>query len=227
MKIAASRWFLITVLTLLLPAFLAQADPLRDIKRTVNGTAINLSPLFHWWTNHQGDRPLAAWVRVHGTVIGTNSGAWVISGKFEKSALRMASGDEAASSSGDEKILLKHPPLASRFEFDQLKAQLKKLTDERSSLSNLGTEAGKEAHQLNAQYAGRRSRVAAQESRSLSLTSKEAKADVKLLDAQIKNVKTKLGAFPDPERFGIDCFALDTGQRSGELPVFDYGVTYK
>src|SRR5437667_7193782 len=53
-----------------------EANPLENPRRMVGGNTVDLSPLFRWWSKHDGERPLNAWVHVTGSVIGTNAWGW-------------------------------------------------------------------------------------------------------------------------------------------------------
>jgi len=44
---------------------------------------------------------------------------------------------------------------------------------------------------------------------------------------QLQEVNRKLAAFPDHDKYAVDCFALDLRQKFNGLPLYDYGVTFK
>src|ERR1041385_5018948 len=56
----------------------AQANPLKSPRRTINQYVVDLNPLFRWWTNRAGARPLEAWVHITGQIVGTNAWGWVL-----------------------------------------------------------------------------------------------------------------------------------------------------
>ena len=81
-----------TVLTILIAlsawvtAIRVEAGPARFPKRIVNGQAVDLTPLLDWWTKREGVRPLQAWVRVTGSIVGTNALGWTVEGTVETPA---------------------------------------------------------------------------------------------------------------------------------------------
>ena len=62
----------------------AQANPLKGPRRAINQYIVDLNPLFHWWTNRAGERPLDAWVHITGRNVGTNSWGWVLHAHIEE-----------------------------------------------------------------------------------------------------------------------------------------------
>jgi hypothetical protein len=210
----------------------AGASPIRDPKRSVNGRTADLNPLLLWWTNHNGARPLVSWVQVTGPVVGTNSAGWVIDAKVERTARNMEASSVAGSASAKIRILLKHPPLRDRANFDNLSQQLKLLNTQRSALSAAESDvktrrrAIEDAENYNRAY-GVRSWGLAVERRQLQQNQSQVSAQLNLLDQQIQALKKLLSAWPDTDHYLVDCFALDVGQGKGGLPVFDYGSVVK
>ncbi|HEX9116278.1 MAG TPA: hypothetical protein VGA61_09440, partial [Anaerolineae bacterium] len=49
----------------------------------------------------------------------------------------------------------------------------------------------------------------------------------KSLDSQISELKKKLSAYPNSDRYQADAIALDTGTEYNHLPVYDHGVPLK
>src|SRR5262252_6910694 len=101
------------------------ADPLKFPKRTVNGVAVDLNPLFRWWTNHSGTRPLTAWVHVTGAIVGTNSLGWTVQGTVER---RSDLPDESEPEKSSPSFILRNPPLSDLAKFDELVAKRAELS---------------------------------------------------------------------------------------------------
>ena len=188
------------------------ANPLKDAKRVVSGRTADLTPLFHWWTNHAGARPLAAWVHVTGPIVGTNVSGWILAAQVETTERPVARTPALGTGS---KIILRNPPLQDRAEFESLVSQLKLLSAQHDGLAGVEDRAKKDA-----QAAGRAKYRARQDKQVES----EAKAELRPLDRQIQDVKTKLATYPNAEQYSVDCFALDTGQAFGGIAVFDHGL---
>jgi hypothetical protein len=227
----ACRLCLIAVLvSLVSPAGIA--SPLKDPKRSVNARAVDLNPLLSWWTNHNGARPLVAWVQVTGPVVGTNSAGWIVQARLERTARNMEASSAAESDSPQIRILLKHPPLQDRAVFDRLSWQLKSLNSQRSALAAVESDAKTrrksmaDAETFNRAY-GIRSWGLIVERRQLDQNQSQVSAQVKLLDQQIQALKRLLSSWPDPDHYVVDCFALDVGEGKDGLPVFDYGSVVK
>ncbi len=209
------------------------ANPLKSPKRMVNGQVVELSPLFKWWPHREGKRPLTAWVHVTGAIVGTNGLGWVVEAQVEKTDRPgRRTETEHAKGDGPHRVILKEPPLAERAEFERLSAQLKalnaqhsKLTSEEAQAKNRADALGREAR-ANRRY-GARSRTLAAEHNQAAEVEKEAKQELKPLDQQLQAVKKKLAAFPHPDRYEVDCFALELQQDYTGLPLYDHGQVYQ
>jgi len=222
------------ILAALLASTLAlPADPLKSPRRMVNGKVVELSPLFKWWPHHEGKRPLTAWVHVTGAIVGTNGLGWVVAAQVEKTdhpARRTET--EPAKPNGAHRVILKDPPLMERAEFERLSAQLKalnaqhaKLAGEEAQAKNRADALGREAR-ANRRY-GARSRTLSAEHNQAAQAEKEAKQELKPLDQQLQAVKKKLAAFPNPDHYEVDCFALELQQEYTGLPLYDHGQVYQ
>jgi hypothetical protein len=209
MRIGVTPTTVIATLALLAGTSLV-ANPLKAPHRTVNGQAVNLTPLFHWWTNRSGARPLTAWVHVTGSLVGTNAGAWVLEAKVEHAE-------------GQPKVLLKNPPWTDLSEFQDLAAHVKTLNDERAKIAGTERQTASHAHDVADARKRVRTRGLSAQAKELKLTDDQQKAQLKLLDQQLKEYHAKLAAFPDANKYAVDCLALDTGQKLGGLPVYDHG----
>ncbi len=227
----ACRLCLIAVLvSLVSPAGIA--SPLKDPKRSVNARTVDLKPLLSWWTNHNGARPLVAWVQLTGPVVGTNSAGWIVQARLERTARNMEASSAAESGSGQTRVLLKHPPLQDRAVFDRLSRQLDGLNTQRSALAAVESDAKTrrkavaDAETFNRAY-GIRAWGLMVERRQLDQNQAQVSAQVKVLDQQIQALKRLLSAWPDTDHYVVDCFALDVGEGKDGLPVFDYGLVVK
>ena len=210
-----------TILAVLLVAGV-HANPLHDPKRLLNGQTVSLTPLFQWWTNHAGSRPLAAWVHVTGSVVGTNSWGWIIEGRVEHTAAA------SAADGGSGRVLLRHPPLQDRAEFENLSAQLRTLEEQRAGVAGVEAAAQNRASAISQEQStyrkyGVRNRALSREDRVVKNTENQAKAELKPIDQQIADLKKQLGRYPNPNQYEVDCFALDTGQVYDRMLLYDYG----
>jgi len=195
-----------------------RASPLKEPRRMVNGQAADLTPLFHWWTNHDGNRPLTAWVHVTGSIVGTNTWGWVVQGEIEKTAQTLT---RTPASSAGGRIILRNPPLQDRIEFETWSAQLKSLEEQRAKVAGLESQAKKSLQSIGH---GRSYRAQHQQ---LQQTETEARAELRPLDQQIKDLKGRLASYPPGEHYSLDCFALDTGQAYGGVPLLDHGAGFR
>ncbi|HZR15797.1 MAG TPA: hypothetical protein VFE51_00600 [Verrucomicrobiae bacterium] len=209
------------------------ANPAKAPKRRVNNFPVDLTPLFSWWTNQHGQRPLSAWVRITGSIVGTNSGAWVIEGKAEPNQARIeakAADGSSGSSAGPQRLLLRNPPVEDLAEFERLRSRLAELNQQRAGLVSQENQAKSRDQAVNEQQrASRRNRararVLAAEDKQLKQAQTQAKNDQKPLDTELKEIKAKLAGYPNPDRYALDCFALDLQYDAGALPVYDHGQT--
>ena len=191
------------------------ASPLKHPKRVVEGRTVDLVPLFRWWTNQSGTRPLSAWVHITGPIVATNSAGWVIAAHPDHpSAEARGASTSEMPPGGQWRIILKHPPLAEAAEFATLKEQVTQLEAEHTQL---------EATIKTLSHPHVRGRGAGAVNAQIKASAQGPKNDLQAVDLQIKNCRAKLATFPDPETFRVDCLALDTGQDRGALPIYDYG----
>lgn len=208
------------------------ASPLKAPKRVVSGQSVDLNPLFKWWAKHEGKRPLAAWVHVTGTIVGTNAWDWVVEAQVEKTE-RPNRPDESAkrNNEGRRKILLREPPQQDRAEFERLNAELKAMNAQHSALAGEEAQAKNRADALGREQQanrrnGVRSRTLAAEHRQATQVENQAKQQIKPLDQQIQELRKKLSAYPNPDHYEVDCFALETLKESGGLPLYDHGQVF-
>ncbi len=208
----------------------ADASPLKSPKRAINQYIIDLQPLFHWWTNRAGDRPLEGWVHITGQIVGTNSWGWVLKAHVDEAV--HAKGDATGGSAikeGDH-IILKNPPRAEQMEFESLKARRKVLLAERDTGAAQVADAHKHLKAVTDQQKGSRQHHTirlARESTKWKETEKSAQEQLKPIDKEIAEINTKLSTFPDREKYAVDCFALRPSEKLNGLPVYDHGAIMK
>ena len=200
-----------------------QANPLKDRKRVITGQTVDLEPLFRWWTNRHGDRPLYAWAHVTGAVVATNAWGWTVEARLDRPPARAhGSAPEQASAGGQVKLALKHPPVSELEDFSQLTAQSKALSDQAQALSNAVKAAASRAREIGANTP--RSRLRAAEVRQWQRAENQAKARLAALRPLLADCHAKLAAFPNSAKYILDCLALEMGQEVNGLPIYDYGV---
>ena len=203
------------LLTLLFAALIASASPVRDPKRTVNEQTVDLTPLFHWWNNHEGERPLKAWVHITGHVVTATAWGWTLNAHAEHFGEKKDSGEK------EIKIMLKNPPVQEQAQFAQLKAQIETLNEERARFSTQAATAAGHAKDYSHQRHGYAVGAAYHHQETA------AKEQIKHIDEQLKAINAKLAAFPDRDKYAVDCFALHTGQYVNGLPIYDHDVVFR
>lgn len=210
-----------------------EANPLQNPKRVIGGTTVDLHPLFQWWTNHHGARPLKAWVHLTGNIIGTNSVGWIVKAEGDSTpALAKAGSTKTGPAEFEGKFILRNPPVADLVEFEKLSGQLKALNQERGQIAGEESQAKNRAdafarEQNVYRHSGMHSRTLAAESRQVKAVEDEAKRELKPLDRQIQDLKNRLAAYPNADHYALECFALETGQEVNGLRLFDHGLIWK
>jgi hypothetical protein len=208
---------------------LAQANPLKSPRRTVNQYVVDLSPLFQWWTNRAGPRPLQAWVHISGEIIATNAWGWVLHAHIEDSA-RVNRSPSPHSGKGTANIILENPPWADLAEFEALKARLKMLLAQRGAGATEVTAAQKsvkEVSELQKESRQHHSIRLARESTKRKELEKAAQDKIKQLDAEIALIRKKLSAFPNQEGYLVDCFALTQSVEVDGVAVYNHGTIFR
>jgi hypothetical protein len=205
-----------------------QANPLQHPKRVINDQTVDLSPLFHWWTNHHGARPLTGWVHITGLVMDSNPMGWIVEGKIDSA--RHSGGD--ATEGKQVKIFLRHPPLDDKAEFERLTAALQALNDEHARLMGAQAEAKQRGQTLAKEQKAARgnrgaARTLAQESRANQQAETELKNQLKSLDQQIQQTKTRLGGYPKGDHYTVDCLALECAGQYNSTPIYDHGMVWQ
>jgi hypothetical protein len=195
------------------------ADPLKFPKRTINGVAVDLNPLFRWWTNHSGERPLTAWVHVTGTILGTNSVGWTVHGTAEH---RSDLSDEPDLGKSSPSFILKNPPLSDLAKFDELVAKRAELSVQLTAATNQAHQLSAEKKQTNPQYR-LLSRQLTQEINQAKKTETGVEAQINDIDKQLERYGVKATTHGNTPNYKVDCFALDLKQEVSGVPVYDHG----
>ena len=209
---------------------LLAATPLKSPKRLINQNPVDLSPLFHWWTNRSGERPLRAWVHITGAIVGTNSWGWTVNARIEGEGTGKSGAPAQVAKTGEGKIILENPPRSEQAEFLALKTRLATLEAQHQALDSQVAEAQRQIKAIAEQQKGSRqhhSRRLAQESASWKQAETQAKEQLKPLDKQRSEIYARLAAFPDREHYSVDCLALDTGEEISGIHLYDHGVVLK
>jgi uncharacterized protein YlxW (UPF0749 family) len=214
----------IIILASLLTTLRPNASPLKNPKRMVSVRTVDLTPLFQWWNQKNGDRPLSAWLHVTGEIVGTNAGSWIITAETD--------GQAEGNAPADKKIVLRNPPLQDRAEFEQMLAQKKTLEAQKASLNAQAEQADAKLKDISQERKVARERhVRASglnaQSGKLKQEEKTAKAEAKPIQAQIDELDKKLKPYGSTDHYVVDCFALRTTERVGGMPVFDHGAALR
>jgi len=195
------------------------ADPLKFPKRTVNGVTVDLNPLFRWWTNHSGERPLTAWVHVTGTIVGTNSAGWTVQGTAER---RSDLTDEPDPAKYSPSFILKNPPLSDLTKFDELLAKRAELSVQLAAATNLTHQLSVEKQQTDPRYRVL-SRQLTQQINQSKQTETGVQAQIKDIDKQLAGYGIKATTHGNTPKYKVDCFALDLKQELSGVPMYDHG----
>jgi hypothetical protein len=204
------------------------ASPLNAPRRLVNGQVIDLKPLFTWWTNRSGPRPLSSWVHLTGRIVGTNTLGWIVEAKVDATAGHSTKSEAEDTRKAGVRMILQRPPLDRMVEFEKLNTELKTLTEERERLVSQQSQA-RTAEQFvsrEVKYDRNNSRLLAQEDRQLRQLDDQVKNQLRLLDQKTASLKKQLADYPSPDHYEVDCFALKCGSAYEQLPVYDHGVAY-
>jgi hypothetical protein len=224
----------------------AQANPApaccrHPVRVFGNQTTVNLTPLFHWWTDRarsgqvtadtgggvDASRPLTAWRRVTGFKTGELGADWVVNAVIQASP-----GDTNGTR---QVIILKHPPVAEEHLYYDLKNRLaaapQQITaDQRiyetetraaakaSARAQAFSGASKQAGKMQAQNYRR-------EADQHKATAAAALKEQQELSAAYPQVQKELDAIPAADgHYQIDWFALTIGRNSQGITIFDLGA---
>lgn len=201
--------------------------PLKAPKRMVQGQTVDLKPLFTWWKSRAGDQPLTAWSHITGKIVGTNGFGWIINAHVESSQKSLGE-DDKPSGPFDGNIVLKNPPVSELAEFNIAHARLKALTESVKALTKRADAATEKVKELNAQDQSlrkrhARSRSVEQELKNWRATEKNEKTQLQAENKELAELKKKTQG-PADGTYELDCFALQTREKNGSLPVYDHGT---
>ena len=218
---------ILIALSALVTAVRLEAGPATYPKRIVNGQTIDLTPLMDWWTKREGVRPLQAWVRVAGRIVGTNALGWTVEGTVESPAEKSDPQTNAPAKTL-VRIVLKNPPLADLVEFQRLTAQLQWMNQERARLAAEIENATNRQHELSETGGGGKmfTRIANEEISQWQAAENDAKDKLGALDEQLKEANVRLADNPDRSEYRLDCFALKCPEQFGGAPVYDHGSVF-
>lgn len=205
------------------------ASPVQHSKRLINVYQVDLSPLFKWWTKHEGPRPLAAWVHITGAIVATNAVGWIVEANVE-GAEKMEGNAGPGSGYDPLKIILRTPPLEDLTDFQGLSSKLATLNAQRATLATEEAQDKEREQVVAAQQhgaRGSRGRILSFEDRQLKQAENQAKAGQKPLDQQIQEIKAKLAVYGSTDRYTVDSFALDLQSDYEKMPVYDHGRIMK
>lgn len=204
-----------------------------------NQKTVNLTPLFHWWTQHQPatnhvisadaapepDRPLAAWQRVTGFKVSELENAWLVDAMIFTSPTARSSA----------RIILKNPPVTEEQTYYNLKSELAAATlqitnDQRTYLAD--TKAAQKAENRAQASARSTSKLGPDNYRyymAQAANDRDAATaalnDQKQLEATRALAQKQFAAIPASNgKYRLDLFALAAGQSKDGVPIYDLGA---
>jgi hypothetical protein len=196
--------------------FLAMAVSARPTvyeKRVINYQPVDLLPLFVWWENPKGTRPLTSWKHVEGSLERETMYGWLIRGTIE-------------GQNGLQYFLLKNPPRKELARYRELENSLPRLQQQRAALLPVATLPAYKTYNLN-RYAGTDPSI---DGGAVTLPSEDfdkidqAKNDLQQVDGQIQAAREEMAGMLDRRGFfKVDAFALQMNQQYQGSQVFDFG----
>lgn len=201
--------------------------------------AVNLAPLFDWWshqpqpgkaaTNAENsastERPLSAWHRITGAKIGELGPSWIVNAVIYSSPTTRT----------NARIILNNPPAAEERTFAALNTQLAETTQqitnaERAYKADLKAVEKAEAEARNYRRSGTKH---ATESSNNFLRQANQKREAaaaalnqqKQLEAARPQIQKQLAAIPAVRgQYLIDWFALEAGRSKQGVLIYDLGL---
>jgi len=174
-------------------------------RRIIGGVTVDLAPLIKWEKTKRGDRPLAHWFHVRGTVESENAVGWVLRADLD------------GSQGKGGKIILKNAPREEAAEFGRLEAQRDGLNREKARLERRANRPVEDKTVFT-----RRGVRKTRDPRRNEVA--DARADLKDVNRQIKELDQRIAKFPaSGGKFIVDCYALKTGQLFDGIPIYDCG----
>jgi hypothetical protein len=207
----------------------AQANPIKSPKRLIEAQPVDLTPLFKWWANHSGTRPMTAWVHITGTVVATNSFGWVVDATVDAARNTRPGQTNSPPAAQPMRLLLKNPPVRDFAEFERLRTQLTAVESEREALAAQAGETEAQQRdiaqrQTTLDQQGKMYRQMTGERQVLARQENQVGDQMKSLDQQRQEIRERLADYPNQDRYVLDCMALSTGQAVSGFLLFDHGA---
>lgn len=207
------RIALLAIFELLLVSLCNASAPTVYDKRVINFQKVDLLPLFVWWDDRRGGRPLSAWKHLQGILDRETMLGWLCRGSIEGQP-------------GLQYFLLKNPPQKELAHYHELEQQLPQLEREKSDKLEI---AGQPTHQTWGLDSYTTSSGAAEGAAFIvpvenSDEINQARIQVHELDARIQGLRDEMGGMLTRSGdFKVDGFALRANQNYQGSPVFDFG----
>jgi hypothetical protein len=203
-----SRWLRVLGCAVICALFLissARGNPTVYERRAVNFHQVDLTPLFEWWDRRKGERPLASWKHVQGTLERETAYGWLIRGTIE-------------GQDGLHYFLLRNPPQKDLARLHELENSLPGLEQQRASELAVAQLPMYEGREWNAY--GELVRSPTENYDRIE----QAQTNLQDLDTRIAEIRQEMAALLDKRgNFRVDAFALDMNQVYQGSPVFDFG----
>ncbi len=183
----------------------ARSTPTTYERRVINYHQVDLMPLFEWWDRRKGDRPLASWKHVEGTLERETGYGWLVRGTIE-------------GNDGLHYFLLRNPPQKELARLHELENSLPTLEQQRASELAVAKLPMYEGLEWNAY--GELVRNPSQNYDRIE----QAQTNLQDLDTRIADIRQQMAEMLDKRgNFKVDAFALDMNQVYQGSPVFDFG----
>jgi hypothetical protein len=165
-------------------------------------------------------------------VTGTSAWGWTIDAQIQTAPPDSNGETNRTAPPLRARIILKYPPRQEQAEFEKLVTRRQELTAERERLQQVALSSVQTASNAAKQYDPNRpwklaSRTAVDDATAARSAASDAREQLRAVDGQLAIIARKLAAYPDPNRYVVDCFALDTRARQNGLPVYEYGMVMK
>lgn len=183
----------------------ARSTPAVYERRVINYHQVDLMPLFEWWDRRKGDRPLASWKHLEGTLERETAYGWLVRGTIE-------------GNDGLHYFLLRNPPQKELARLHELENSLPVLEQQRASELGVAKLPMYEGREWNAY--GELVRSPTENYDRIE----QAQANLQDLDTRIADIRQQMAAMLDQRgNFKVDAFGLDMNQVYQGSPVFDFG----
>jgi hypothetical protein len=183
----------------------ARSTPATYERRVINYHEVDLMPLFEWWDRRKGDRPLASWKQVQGTLERETAYGWLVRGTIE-------------GKDGLHYFLLRNPPQKELARLHELENSLPELEQRRASELAVAKLPMYDGREWNAY--GELVRSPTENYDRIE----QAQVNLQDLDTRIADIRQQMADMLDKRgNFKVDAFALDMNQVYQGSPVFDFG----